>query len=138
MVSVKLCIVISQFWGFEVLQEETAKFGANCGETAADVLVSFVVGGDVEWRGMAIIKIVEIGVEVGHAVDDETRQLSSCSLNRGLAVVEHSEIGGTEGSWLILLADESDLDVLWEKTELALDGVGNFLHGDGFTSLAGT
>lgn len=86
---------------------------------------------------MSVVEVVEVGMEVGHAVDHKTWQLCTSSLNSSLSVVKHTEIRSTEGCLLVLLLNESDLDVLRQVSQLSLDGICHFLHLITSTSFSG-
>lgn len=61
-------------------------------QTAADVFIALLVEGDVEGRGVSIVEVVEVGMEVGHVIYHQRGQLSACSLDCSLAVVEEAEV----------------------------------------------
>lgn len=92
LVLVELRVVVAQLGCFEVLEQQTADLRADGREAATEVLVAFVVGGDVEGRGVAVVEVVEVGVEVGHVVHHQAGQLRARCLDCRLAVVQHSEV----------------------------------------------
>ncbi len=127
--SVELNVVEAEFGVEEVPEEGVADLGGvMSSEAAADVFVSLHIGGDVEGRGVSVVEVVEVGVEVGHVVHHQTWQLPPCSLHSRFSVVQQSEVRSADGSILIGLFDEGYLDVLGEVAQLALDGSDYFLH----------
>lgn len=93
LLAVELDVIESEFGGEEVAQEGVADFGSVVGgQTAADVLIALLVESDVEGRGVSVVEIVEVGMEVGHVIYHQRGQLSACSLHCSLAVVKETEI----------------------------------------------
>lgn len=91
--TVELNVVESELGSEEVAQEGVADLGSMMGgQTAADVLVALLVEGDVKGRGVSVVEIVEVGMEVGHVIHHQGGQLSTCSLDCPLAVVQQTEI----------------------------------------------
>lgn len=87
--SVEFDVVESELGGKEMAEEGVADFGGMVrSETATDVLIALLVEGDVERRGMSIVEIVEVGMEVGHIIHHQGGQLPTCSLHCSLAVVK--------------------------------------------------
>jgi hypothetical protein len=119
--AVEFGIVVAQFGGLEVFEDDRTDFGADGGQAAGEVFVGLVVGGDVEGRCVSVIEVVEVGVDVAHAVHNQTRQLQGCGLYGSFSIVQQSEVSDRDGSILIFVGDEGDLDVVGEKAEFALD-----------------
>ena len=82
---------------------------------------------------MSVVEVVEVGVEVGHVVDHQAGQLRAGCLDRGLSVVQHAEVSSAEGSVLILLLNERDLDARRQETQLSLDRRCQLLNSREFT-----
>lgn len=138
LVAVELGVVEAQLGNLEVPEQGVAQLGGVGGKTAADVLVALLVGGDVQGRGVPVVEVVEVGVEVGHVVHHDAGQLGARSLHCCLPVVQHSEVRSALGCVLVSLLDEGHLHVLGQEAELALDGRGQFLHFFMDTSSLGT
>ena len=138
LVPVELSVVVAQLGCFEVLEQQVANLRADCSEAAAEVLVALVVCGDVERGCVTVVEVVEVGVEVGHVVYHQTGQLSAGCLDCRLAVVQHSEVRSAEGSVLVLLLDERDLDALRKESQLSPHSCCQLLHQLSFTSLLGS
>lgn len=82
---------------------------------------------------MPIVKIVEVSMEVGHAINYKTRELHGSSLNGSLSIVQESEIGSCDSSVFVFFLDESDFDVVGQEPKLAFDFLSSVLTSIGCT-----
>lgn len=92
MFPIELGIVVPVFGRLEVFEHDGADFGSDCCQTTAQILVGFVVSGNIEWRGVPVKQIVEVGMEIGHAIDYQAGKLHGCSFNSDFSIVKKSKV----------------------------------------------
>lgn len=103
-------IVIPEFRSLEVVEHECTDLVADGSQTSQQLLISFVVGGHVEWRFVAIVQIRQIGAIVGHAVDHQGWQLARGCFHCDLSIVENCKVGCAHGTVFFVLFDETNLE----------------------------
>ena len=103
LLSVQFGNVVSEFRGLEVPHHDGTQLGTNCSQTPTQVFIGLVVGGNVEGRSVTIIEVVEVGMNVGHAIYHKTWELHGCSLHCSLSIVKQSKVRGSNGSILFVL-----------------------------------
>jgi hypothetical protein len=92
MFSVEFGVIVSQFWSLEMIIHNIADFLSNGGKTTQQIFVSVVISGNIEWRCVTVIQILQIGLNVVHAIDNCCWQLACRSFNCNLAVMKYSKI----------------------------------------------
>ena len=68
LLTVQLGDIVSELGGLEMSKHDGAQFGTDSGQASTKIFICFVVGSDVEGRGMAIVQVVKVGMDIGHAI----------------------------------------------------------------------
>ena len=123
--SVKFCVVVSQFWSFKVFVQEVANFLLGNWQEAQKILITMIVGWDVQWGSVAVEKVFEIGSNVVHAVNNCGWELDRGGFNCDFSVVEDTVVSCGKSTVLVWWVNEMNLDVSWKSTGLAL----GFVYG---------
>lgn len=62
MFPIELGVVVPVFGRLEVFEHDSTDLGSDCCQTTAQILVGFVVSGNIEGGGVSVKQIVEVGM----------------------------------------------------------------------------
>ena len=128
LVAIELGIVISEFGGEEMSEKWVSQFVRVECETATNLFVALLVGGDIERWDVSVVEVIEVGVEVGHVVEDHTGKLGAGSHHSLLSIVNNAEIRSCDCCVFVGFFDKCHFNVWRKITEFSLNFIGQFLY----------
>lgn len=112
--TVKLCVVVSQLWSLEVLSKNVGKFGWSYWKTSQKLFISVVISWHIQGRTVAVEQILHVSSGIIHAVYDSGGKLTGGSLHCDLTVVKNTEISSAQSSISFIWLNKMNFQVAWQ------------------------